>query len=397
MSGDVTVDQELESPVHSGSKEHRNSARRRGKGTVGDALAHGGCTLHLKLHLGASGSQGQPCSDTPGHALEQTSMGHATHGAADCSPGGSGGPVSTGGPELPSRDDSAGHRWVGELHQESAAPAHKGVWHGQRSREEKRGQQSDVAGLTTRVGVLVETLVAQWTIAIVRARTLAMREVRWWPWSTCFSYPGQVWDVTVQRYDREQASSTVPWSPDTPVSVDHAHAAPGNTLRATAIWQLLEGHPQRALLAHGALWGFSLMAQLPPQRTEHASHLRGPEQVLVDEWGDVMVSAGKAVYVEADSLPALVVSPFVVVPKEGSAGRVCHDLSAGQEFSVNGSMYTAPWEPLLLLQAGDIVARARYLFASQPTEKVVAYRLDLAAYFNQLPLRVRDAWLTATA
>jgi hypothetical protein len=27
-------------------------------------------------------------------------------------------------------------------------------------------------------------------------------------------------------------------------------------------------------------------------------------------------------------------------------------------------------------------------------EKVVAYRLDLKAYFSQLPWRVRDAWLT---
>jgi hypothetical protein len=67
-----------------------------------------------------------------------------------------------------------------------------------------------------------------------------------------------------------------------------------------------------------------------------------------------MVAAGKTPveYVDPVTTPSLVVSPLVVVPKEGSTGRVCHDLSADQEFSVNGSMCTAPWEPLHLLQPG---------------------------------------------
>jgi hypothetical protein len=72
----------------------------------------------------------------------------------------------------------------------------------------------------------------------------------------------------------------------------------------------------------------------------------------VDEWGDKMVAASKTEYVDPSTMPSLVASPLVVVPKEGSTGRVCHDLSAGQEVSVDGSMYTAPWEPLHLLQPG---------------------------------------------
>ncbi len=52
---------------------------------------------------------------------------------------------------------------------------------------------------------------------------------------------------------------------------------------------------------------------------------------------------------------------------------------------MNGSMCTAPWEPLHLLQPGGtcVVTRARHLLAAGREERVVAYRVDLAAYVNQ--------------
>ncbi len=80
----------------------------------------------------------------------------------------------------------------------------------------------------------------------------------WWPWPSGHSYPGQVWDITVQRHVVESASQGAQWSPDTHqcVSVDRAQAARVNTLRAAAMWEALDGHLQRAMLAHGARWGF---------------------------------------------------------------------------------------------------------------------------------------------
>lgn len=364
---------------------------------------HHGEALHPRLDAGVSDLGVQLCSSTsvvpPGRYLAVQAAHHGRPEEASIEDGGNRGLSRSGSdmaesPRGSARVSPPGEGGTAEGGLEGSAEGRRfGAWHGHRSRSERVRQQQEVGDLPGQLLSVVGMQLLSWTGVVVVGLAGAMPQ-DWWPWPTCHSFPGQVWDVTVGTYEQERASQGVAWSPDTPVSAEGAQAAATSLLRATAIWEALEGHPQRSLMAHGAMWGFPLMAQLAPQHTEFGGKLRGPEQVVVDEWGDKMIAAGKVVHVEPSALPALVVTPFVVVAKEGSAGRVCHDLSAGGVHSVNASMDTAPFDPVQLPQPGDFVTQVQHLGVEYPGERVVAFRLDLAAYFNQLPLRVRDAWLT---
>ena len=310
--------------------------------------------------------------------------------------------------DLPSQGVATGSpdgRHAGELRGEGGRPEsvantevpRVGAWHA-RTRAMKRRQQREVARLPLRVVLLVGDRAKEWTPQHV-SQLAGKGSGTWSPWPTIWSYPGVVWDTTVGRGVVEQACEDVPWSPDTPVCVDSARVRSPSTLRADLIWQLLEGHPHRAFIAGGALWGFGMQARLPPQHMVFgggSESLVGPQLALVDDTVAGLLGSGKAVCVDdcMEAMLALVITPIVVAPKVGAVGRVCHDLSAGQSAGVNASMDTTPVEPVYLLQPGDVVTVARYLEEVEPLEKVVAYRLDLKAYFSQLPWRVRDAWLT---
>lgn len=369
----------------------------------GEPRGHHGEALHLRLGTGVLDLRVQLCSSSSVAPSGRSLAVQVTHSGRleGVLTGGEGvselsltGSDMAETPRGSARVNSSAVGGTAHVEQEGMAEGQRtGAWHGHRSRSERVRQQQEVHDLPHQLVAGVSGQIVSWTVVQVVGVAGAMPQ-DWWPWPTCFSFPGQVWDVTVRPNVLERASRRVAWSPDTPVSVDAARAAPATLLRATAIWKALEGHPHRSLMAHGALWGFPLMAQMAPQHVEFGGSLRGSDQHVVDEWGHKVAATGKAVYVDASTMPALVVSPFVVVPKEGSAGRVCHDLSAGGERSVNASMDTAPFDPVQLPQPGDFVTHVRHLYLEHPQERVVGYRVDLAAYFNQLPLRVRDAWLT---
>ena len=308
-------------------------------------------------------------------------------------------PTQPGGGKRPTEASAVAGSDVGggSLPAHGAGEPREGAWWGRRSRSERRRQQQEVVDLPSRVVTLVRDQVATWSVSQVW-ETSSRALVDWSPWPTGWSFPGPVWDLTVEPFAAERASVSVPWSPGTPVATDSARVPASCTLRPEAIWRHLEGHPHRGLMAGGARWGFPLLARCPLQHTVHESGpLRGPAvQELVDTWFDNQLAEGKSVCVDdvLSRMPALIVTPIVVAPKAGSVGRVCHDLSAGGTASVNASMDTAPVEPLILLQPGDIITRARYLAETRPGDPIVAYRLDLKAYFSQLGWRVRDAWLT---
>lgn len=277
-------------------------------------------------------------------------------------------------------------------------PLRVGAWGNRRTRAEKLAQHHEVAGLPLRVVQLVQAAVESWDMSRVLPQlTVGLDGGQWSPWPTGWSYPTMVWDTTVELRHLEQGSAEMPWSPHTPLATDRARVQAPSTLRADWMWHLLRGHPHRVFLAHGACWGYPMLAQLEPRRETHAQRpFEGEQRELVNAGMLAALASGKAVRVNEvmHRMPALIVTPVVVAPKEGAVGRICHHLSAGGHASVNASMDTAPLEPMLMLHPADTVTALRFVAEQHPGEDWVLFRLDLKAFFQQFPWRVREAWLT---
>ena len=277
-------------------------------------------------------------------------------------------------------------------------PLRVGAWGNRRTRAEKLAQHHEVAMLPQTVVKLVGAAVESWGLSMVVPQlTLGLEGAQWSPWPTEWNYPTMVWDITVESSHLEQSSVAMPWSPHTPVATDRARVHSPSTLRADWMWHLLRGHPHRAFLAHGACWGYPMLAQLEPRREMHVQRpFEGVQQELVDSGVSAMLASGKAVSINdvMHDMPALIVTPLVVAPQEGAVGRICHHLSAGGDTSVNASMDTAPLEPMLMLHPADMVTALRFVAEQHPGEDWVLFRLDLKAFFQQFPWRVREAWLT---
>ena len=273
-------------------------------------------------------------------------------------------------------------------------------WRRPRSRRDREYEQLELGRELLTMVRSVPQVVAEWGlggILLLRDRVaLKAGEVN--PWPKRDSYPSGFWDRTVESCHLERTSNEQQWSPHVPVTSQGAQVVPQCTLNHEAVWQALAGHPQRAWFAAGGLWGFPLMSTLAPQHVVYRQlPLTRAEDDSVEAWMTEQLTLGRSVAVTSgEHVPtALITTPFVVVKKGDGKPRVCQHFSAGGRESVNASMVMTAVEPVELLQLGDVVTRARYLRAKHPQERIVAFRVDLKSYFHQIPLRTRDAWITA--
>ena len=290
-------------------------------------------------------------------------------------------------------------RWntVGSVARESRV---RQQWRRPRSRREREHEQLQLGQeLSTMVRSLPQ-VVAEWVLSSILSLrdkvTLKAGDVN--PWPKRDSYPLGFWDRTVETCHLERTSNQQQWSPHVPVTSQGGQVVPQCTLNHEAVWQALAGHPQRAWFAAGCLWGFPMMSTMAPRHVVYRQlPLTRAEDESVEAWVTQQVTLGRSVEVPSgEHVPtALVTTPFVVVTKGDGKPRVCQHFSAGGRESVNASMVMTAVEPVELLQLGDVITRARYLRAKHPQERIVAFRLDLKSYFHQIPLRARDAWITA--
>ena len=207
-----------------------------------------------------------------------------------------------------------------------------------------------------------------------------------------------LWDACVCDSSAESSSAGKAFSVYTPA---HAEASKVNkskfSLNADAIAGLLHWHPQAALIANGARFGFSLMSDGAVRRQEWPNpKMSEDDAAQVTAWIEKQKASGRTVQIpddEIESLAGLFVSPVALAPKAGGAPgekRICHDLSAGGAKSVNGGIDFDPLNPIGLLQLDSVIARIQFMRAQCPTRKIMASKCDMKEFFRQIPLRRRD-------
>jgi hypothetical protein len=220
------------------------------------------------------------------------------------------------------------------------------------------------------------------------------------PWPTHMCYAAHNNDATTYTMEVEQASFDQFASPYLPAFSVHAArlSESGSKLNPDNWDRLFQHHPQRAWLTAGARYGFPLCSVMTPTRKEHKNHHEWStrEAAAISEWVKKQQATGKVIDVSnvVADMPALVVSPFSIVPKEDGGYRVCHNASAGKESSVNAHIDLTPLDPLELASIHKIITRIRYLAETEPTTEIFGAKLDLAAYFRQIKIRPREWWMT---
>ena len=217
------------------------------------------------------------------------------------------------------------------------------------------------------------------------------------PFSTTPHFATPLWDATACSSQLEQADGGE-FSPYTPAfsnaSVVDSVAFP---LRPDVMEHRLRHHPHRAWLANGSRWGFSLMSDGAVRKQELFSpHFTPAETIQVEKWFQKQHSEGKVTTVvatECERMEALFISPTSVAPKSGGAPgeiRVCHNMSAGGQRSVNAGICFEPLEPIGLVTLDCVVTRIRHLRQQRPGVRILAAKCDLHQFFRLIPLRKRD-------
>ena len=207
-----------------------------------------------------------------------------------------------------------------------------------------------------------------------------------------------LWDACISGSALESTSAGHSFSVYTPAFAD---ASVVNTrsfgLNADVIARIMHWHPQAALIANGARFGFSLMSDGAVRRQEYKNPtVTEDEAAQVTAWIEKQKANGRTVAIsdeECEQLVGLFVSPVALADKAGGEKgekRICHHLSAGGDKSVNSGIDFDPLNPIGLLQLESVVARIQFLRAQHPSRKIVGSKCDLKEFFRQIPLRRRD-------
>ena len=235
------------------------------------------------------------------------------------------------------------------------------------------------------------------------------------PWSHASGTPDvgatPLWDRTVHAHHSERRCMESDFSPYMPVFHEEARRfAAGSVLASSAgaIQELTAGHPHGHFVVNGARCGFSLLSDLAPCVNSCEDREFSPEAtVQIDAWIDKQLSTGKLVDVTdrvrtgaKGQMEAVFISPFATAPKSGGAEgeiRVCHDMSFAPHgsASMNASIDFEGLSPIDLVPIDVVLRRWRFLRTAFPDQQIYGARVDMSAFFRQIPIRYRDVWRTA--
>lgn len=168
------------------------------------------------------------------------------------------------------------------------------------------------------------------------------------------------------------------------------HAGPLSVLGHV---ELLRGHPMRAYIVNSLQVGFSLMSSLPWESREPRDDKPVCEELLQQQ--EVELAAGSMIsVVDWDEGVPLVFSPWIAALRKGKV-RGVWDLTWG-DGSVNEATRRRPLLPARLAKWHHVFGRIQYLEEQCPGRPIMLAKLDASRAFRQVPIPVREFWMTAT-
>lgn len=156
---------------------------------------------------------------------------------------------------------------------------------------------------------------------------------------------------------------------------------------------LLRGHPLRGYLVNSLQVGFSLQSQVPWESREPRRDRPVCDELLRQQEAELAAGSMIPITDWPDEIPRLF-SPWIAATRKDRI-RGVWDLTWG-DGSVNDATRRKPLLPARLAKWHHVLGRIQFLEEQCPGRPVKLAKLDASRAFRQVPIPVREFWMTAT-